>query len=569
MPAAPGTARSRCSPTRRPVRQYASALAALDRIAPADEAARCEILIALASAQNQAGETAAGKSTALRAAESARRRGARDQLRRAALAFSPRLFWGDTNDTDPAEVALLEEALAGHDGDDSPLQVKLLARLATALYYQADAQARRTEASERAVAMARRLGDGPTLAYALYSRHLTMWVPGNAEERFAVATELVRLADAAGDTQMGFNGRFARFSDHLELGNAAALAVELEACRRLSNHRDPYQRLHILGIRAARALIPGRWDEATSLLEEFQELYRVWPHNDVPTAIGFLLWGVAMHRGGTASLVPGMQIGAAAIPGVPLPRCILAAAYAGAGRLDEARREYDAFVPDGLAGLNHELSFALSLSQLAETCRHLDDERGAEALYATLLPYAKTCVAAGGLGFYGAVDLYLGILATMRRWWDDAAAHFEHAMILHERMDAAPWLARTRYEYAVMLVRRAQSGDVERAQTLLEGARELAAILSMDVLRAKVDDLAAKVGTPAPISAPAPVAPARPVASANVFRREGEYWTIAYGGAAVRLHDTKGLHYIAYLLAPRRPRYPRRRSRDALRPGRR
>jgi hypothetical protein len=35
---------------------------------------------------------------------------------------------------------------------------------------------------------------------------------------------------------------------------------------------------------------------------------------------------------------------------------------------------------------------------------------------------------------------------------------------------------------------------------------------------------------------------------ANVFRQEGEYWTIAYAGTVFRLKDTKGLHYIAHLL---------------------
>src|SRR3989442_1351773 len=41
-----------------------------------------------------------------------------------------------------------------------------------------------------------------------------------------------------------------------------------------------------------------------------------------------------------------------------------------------------------------------------------------------------------------------------------------------------------------------------------------------------------------------------------VFRREGELWTIAFEGAAFRLRDTKGLHYIAALLAePGRERH--------------
>jgi hypothetical protein len=33
-----------------------------------------------------------------------------------------------------------------------------------------------------------------------------------------------------------------------------------------------------------------------------------------------------------------------------------------------------------------------------------------------------------------------------------------------------------------------------------------------------------------------------------VFRREGDYWTIAYDGAVVRLKDAKGLHYLERLL---------------------
>src|SRR5207244_4140260 len=34
----------------------------------------------------------------------------------------------------------------------------------------------------------------------------------------------------------------------------------------------------------------------------------------------------------------------------------------------------------------------------------------------------------------------------------------------------------------------------------------------------------------------------------NVFRCEGEYWTLAYEGAVCRIRDTKGLHHIAHLL---------------------
>jgi hypothetical protein len=40
-----------------------------------------------------------------------------------------------------------------------------------------------------------------------------------------------------------------------------------------------------------------------------------------------------------------------------------------------------------------------------------------------------------------------------------------------------------------------------------------------------------------------------PTASRHLFRREGEYWTVAYEGSVVRLRDAKGLRHLARLLA--------------------
>src|SRR6266446_5089608 len=34
----------------------------------------------------------------------------------------------------------------------------------------------------------------------------------------------------------------------------------------------------------------------------------------------------------------------------------------------------------------------------------------------------------------------------------------------------------------------------------------------------------------------------------GVFRKEGEYWTVGYGGISFRLKDSKGLGYLAHLL---------------------
>jgi hypothetical protein len=42
----------------------------------------------------------------------------------------------------------------------------------------------------------------------------------------------------------------------------------------------------------------------------------------------------------------------------------------------------------------------------------------------------------------------------------------------------------------------------------------------------------------------------------HLFQKEGEYWTIAYGGATLRLRDTKGLHCLALLLGRPGERVP-------------
>lgn len=40
-----------------------------------------------------------------------------------------------------------------------------------------------------------------------------------------------------------------------------------------------------------------------------------------------------------------------------------------------------------------------------------------------------------------------------------------------------------------------------------------------------------------------------PQVGANVFRREGEYWTVVYLGQVCRLRDTRGLRLLQYLLS--------------------
>ena len=68
-------------------RLYQMGLEALELNAPADEAARCELLLTLGDAETRGGDVPAAKETFVRAADVARGLGAPEQLARAALGY--------------------------------------------------------------------------------------------------------------------------------------------------------------------------------------------------------------------------------------------------------------------------------------------------------------------------------------------------------------------------------------------------------------------------------------------------------------------------------------------------
>jgi hypothetical protein len=46
------------------------------------------------------------------------------------------------------------------------------------------------------------------------------------------------------------------------------------------------------------------------------------------------------------------------------------------------------------------------------------------------------------------------------------------------------------------------------------------------------------------------------MAGSNIFRREGEYWTVSYEGTVLRLRDSRGMGSLAYLLGRPGERIP-------------
>src|SRR5205814_2266980 len=85
----------------------------------------------IGDAQTRAGDEPTAKETFLRAASLARELRASEQLARAALGYGGRFVWARAG-SDERLVPFLEDALAALGEVDSPLRVRLLARLAGA-----------------------------------------------------------------------------------------------------------------------------------------------------------------------------------------------------------------------------------------------------------------------------------------------------------------------------------------------------------------------------------------------------------------------------------------------------
>jgi tetratricopeptide (TPR) repeat protein len=80
--------------------------------------------------------------------------------------------------------------------------------------------------------------------------------------------------------------------------------------------------------------------------------------------------------------------------------------------------------------------------------------------------------------------------------------------------------------------------------------REHRAVLERQAARTILDGIQAAPSAAPPAHVEQHDAPdEHPVASVNVFRREGDYWLVIFGGRTVRVRDLKGMRYLARLLA--------------------
>ena len=482
-------------------RQWARALEVLDGSARADVGGRrIELLLELAAARRRAGDLAGSRQACARAAELARRAADPDGLARAALAMQAvgsRSWPTLVRDT----VPLLEEA-AALDDRDTPLRARVLAGLARELAWNGMDLARAARFADAAIAAARAAGDRATLAACLLARHNAGWRPGNAADRLALATQIVELAGDGRDLELLAEARLLRTADLLELADPAFQAELAEFLRVAADLEQPRLGYAALARRAMQALLAGRVGEAERLVAEAADLGRAIGEPDVADVEHAQLWELRGLQGRRSELLPlGRALfGDDSPPGRGFLALTLLEQGDRAGAEAAAGPLLDLPAPPPFPA---DRTWLASVTYGSELAAALGARAACEWLYEALLPHAEKTVAIGvAIAFRGAVAHYLGLLAAALDRPEEARAHFEHALAVHERLGARAWAARSRHELA---------GD------------------------RRPDGGAAAAG-------------------GEVFRRDGTLWTLTYAGRTVRMRDAKGLHDLATLLAaPGRP----------------
>jgi hypothetical protein len=446
----------------------------------------------------------------------------------------------ETRRVDHAVVSLLEEALRAIGPEDNLLRAELLAYLARALYFACGEEARREALSAEAVAVARRVDARLSLVRALNARHYVLWGPGPVEERLAVADEAIRLAEELGDTEVAADACAGRVLDLLELGRIAEVERELATLARIAQVvRYTEHGWQVVQTRAALALLAGRFEEAETLSARAASMPQNRSENNAAHFHAAHLFTIRREQGRLGELARATAALAQADGALPIWRCGLALLHAELGDAAAARRVLRELAVRRFEDLPRDGNFIPSLALLAEVTALLDDAEVAAMLYPLLAPHAERNVVAGLPAMcLGPAARHLGLLALTAGRPDDAVTHFEAAHAAATRLGARPYVAHAAHGLARALRARGAAGDAARARALLAEAGGLAAELGMTNLLRRLEADAA----------PAPAGAAVPAEEVATLRREGEFWTVGYAGAVLRLRDSKGVAYLAHLL---------------------
>ncbi|HEX4778100.1 MAG TPA: hypothetical protein VFW74_15085, partial [Acidimicrobiia bacterium] len=468
---------------------YERALTSLDPERAEDRATRAELLVEIGRAVWMGGERARARAYLDEAIVLARECGRTDVFAEAVITSGGIRAWTEAGLVDERLVQLMEETVAVLPPGDSGLRAMATARLAAELYFAEGSADRRRALSDDAIAMARRVGDVPTLAYVLSAAHWGMFVPGNGPQRVAAGRELLALGEASNDRGVEVVAHSWLFTDLAEVGDIDAAREHGARETELSDAlRQPELRWGALVHGSALATLGGRLDDAQRLADEALVVGQQVGIQSTMQMYGVTQMALRRLRGGLDELVPLVEAMVEEYPLVPAWRSGLAYLYRELGDVEHAREQLDVLAVDDFAPLPRDGNWMVGAAILATVCHLVGDRTRAAVLYEQLSRYEDSAVVAGlPADILGSAHHFLMLLAATSENWDDFERHASEALARNERMGARPWLATTQVELAGVLTARDRPGDRERADGLLDACLATCRELEMPALARRAE----------------------------------------------------------------------------------
>jgi DNA-binding SARP family transcriptional activator len=371
----------------------------------------------------------------------------------------------------PGRESLLVEALSMLDAHDCSARARVMSALARdgatpGLFVD------RMALANDAVALARRIGEGPELFGALAAWHL-QHVSKTSPEALAVTDELVRLSEVTGDVVWVARARLMRARELLCSGQISRAETDLAVHRSLSERtRRPRDQWQALVVEAALARMRGELDTA-----EVAAAKALAVAERVHLPDGLLVYGVHLfythfHRGTLADLRPVLERSASDEPQL-LPLHLAAALGAIAAGAETGEGVHQ--IIEQVINEPTQDELAPTLLALSTITAIAENERSFYSPLAELLDrLAATFVVVGGVtATFGPADLYRAMLAREQGHEDTAHRLACDAVDLCDSMGATVWGLWSRAEVARALVRSDPSGAFLMATETMEAANEL------------------------------------------------------------------------------------------------
>jgi hypothetical protein len=310
---------------------------------------------------------------------------------------------------DPEFVAIVEEALLALGPEPGALRARALAALSDDVMFTDPDRA--LELVREALNIAERLGDPETLGHVLLSYRLAGKTPGNADAGHPTANRLITLGRRTGYTPFVLHGLVQRAWTFREEGDLASADRAMSAARSfLGDEPAPvYAALFIL-YRSSQLLLAGDLARAEEAANDVLSLAS--SGFDATLWYGPALMTIRGYQARLGELIPLIE----AATGHPAfgrsYQAVLAAAYAFAGQVDDARSILTTFSSSDYRDVRRNQWWLTDMTALAETADILGHQAAAAAIAEQLQPFAGR-IAALSATVVTTIDLVLAQMALI------------------------------------------------------------------------------------------------------------------------------------------------------------